>query len=110
MNSPKKSPSYPIITVRCGYCGRVLPERSGCCPGCGRAAPSLQEPDEWAAREKKRRTALLLCFFLGIFGAHKFYEEKLGMGALYLLTGGLLLVGVVVDLVRLFKEPDVYTV
>lgn len=32
------------------------------------------------------------------------------MGALYLLTGGLLLVGVVVDLVRLFKKPDVYTV
>ena len=60
--------------------------------------------------KKKRRTALLLCLFLGVFGVHKFYEEKLGMGALYLLTGGLLLVGVVIDLIRLLKKPDVYIV
>ncbi|MGI6005461.1 MAG: NINE protein [Christensenellales bacterium] len=43
--------------------------------------------------------ALLLCIFLGPFGAHRFYAGKVGTGLLYLVTGGLCGIGVIVDIV-----------
>lgn len=40
--------------------------------------------------EKRILPAFLLCFFLGCFGAHRFYVGKIGTGILQLLTlGGL---------------------
>ncbi len=41
--------------------------------------------------------AWLLLTFLGVFGVHRFYIGKWGTGIIYLLTGGLLLVGVIYD-------------
>jgi len=41
----------------------------------------------------------LLCLFLGVFGVHRFYLGYIGMGVLYLLTGGLCGIGVLVDLI-----------
>jgi TM2 domain-containing membrane protein YozV len=41
--------------------------------------------------------AWLLLTFLGIFGIHRFYMGKWGTGILYLLTGGLFLIGVLYD-------------
>ena len=34
---------------------------------------------------KPRTIAILLAFFLGGFGIHKFYQNKVGLGVLYLL-------------------------
>lgn len=40
--------------------------------------------------EKRILPALLLCFFFGVFGAHRFYVGKIGTGILQLITiGGL---------------------
>lgn len=40
--------------------------------------------------EKRILPAFLLCFFLGCFGAHRFYVGKIGTGILQILTlGGL---------------------
>jgi TM2 domain-containing membrane protein YozV len=41
--------------------------------------------------------AWILLTFLGVFGAHRFYQGKWISGLVYLLTGGLCLVGYVYD-------------
>ena len=62
--------------------------------------------------EKKcdKWVALLLCIFLGFLGGHKFYEGKAGMGVLYIFTGGLFGVGVIIDLITILTKPNPYYV
>lgn len=50
---------------------------------------------------KSRTAALLLCIFLGEFGAHRFYVGKIGTGILYACTAGLFGIGAIIDLVML---------
>jgi len=52
--------------------------------------------------------AYLLWFFFGVFGVHKFYLNKIGVGIIYLLTGGLFLIGWIYDLFTLGNQVDVY--
>ena len=59
-------------------------------------------------RAKNKWIAFFLCLFLGILGAHKFYEGKVGMGILYLFTGGLFVIGVIVDLIAILGKPRLY--
>ncbi len=42
---------------------------------------------------------ILLCFFLGAFGAHRFYAGKIGTGILQLLTLGGLGIWVLIDFI-----------
>lgn len=63
-----------------------------------------EQARQFAAVYKKRRkdatVTLLLAVvgFLGVGGVHRFYLDQIGMGLLYLLTGGLCLVGTIVDM------------
>ena len=50
---------------------------------------------------KSRAAALLLCFFFGVFGGHRFYVGKIGTGILYLLTGGCFGIGWLIDMVTI---------
>ena len=60
--------------------------------------------------EKNWVVALLLCIFLGGLGAHRFYVGKIGTGIIYLLSGGLLGIGWLVDLILIlvgkFKDRE----
>lgn len=50
---------------------------------------------------KSRLVTLLLCFFLGCFGAHRFYVGKIGTAILMLITCGGLGIWLLIDLVMI---------
>lgn len=49
--------------------------------------------------EKRILPAFLLCFFLGCFGAHRFYVGKIGTGILQLITLGGLGIWALIDFI-----------
>lgn len=61
-------------------------------------------------RPKNKWVAIILCVLLGMVGGHKFYEGKIGMGILYLFTGGLFFIGVIIDFIALLTKPNPYFV
>ena len=50
-------------------------------------APALSA-DSGEMSDKSKVTAILLCFFLGVFGVHRFYVGKVGTGIVMFLTVG----------------------
>lgn len=58
----------------------------------------------------KRKMMMILCFFFGSFGVHRFYCGRFASGILYLLTRGFWGIGVVVDFIKIairrFKDID----
>ena len=50
----------------------------------------------------------MLWFFLGLIGVHKFYLNKFGMGILYIFTGGIFLIGWLVDLFTIPSQVRKY--
>lgn len=58
--------------------------------------------------ERDWSIAVILAVFLGYFGAHRFYEGRIVLGILLLLTGGGFIVGWVIDavIVLLGKSQD----
>lgn len=50
---------------------------------------------------KSRTVALVFCILLGYLGIHRFYVGKVGTGILYLLTGGLAGIGIIVDFIMI---------
>lgn len=60
--------------------------------------------------DRKILIALLLCFFLGYLGFHRFYAGKVGTGIIWLFTGGFFGIGIAVDFILLvcgaFRDGD----
>jgi TM2 domain-containing membrane protein YozV len=63
---------------------------------------------------KSRFLTALLCLFLGYLGIHRFYVGKVGTGIIWLLTGGIAGIGVIVDFIMIllgsFTDSDGYYV
>ncbi len=57
------------------------------------------------APRKSRMTALILCLlgFVGIAGLHRMYVGKVGSGVLHFLTGGICVIGTVIDLIAILS-------
>lgn len=57
---------------------------------------------------KNKWVAFFLCLFFGALGIHKFYEGKVLLGILYLFTGGIFCIGIIIDLISLLFKPNPY--
>lgn len=70
--------------------------------------PSMDESADqrYIEGETHYTLAWILLTFLGIFGIHRFYLGKWLTGILWLLTGGLFLLGVLYDLWTLNEQVD----
>ncbi len=117
-------------TKFCKHCGEKISADAVICTKCGRQVEELKTAQEntpnivinnantntnvnagiMAGRAKNKWVALILCIFLGFVGGHKFYEGKIGMGILYIFTGGLFGIGVLIDLIVILTKPNPYYV
>ena len=63
---------------------------------------AYQFANVYRVRRKDPQTILLLTLvgFLGVAGVQRFIVDQIGMGILYLLTGGICMIGTIVDLVN----------
>ena len=117
----------------CKYCASVIDVDSVVCVHCGKQVEELKGSSSQPnivinndnnnvntntnnvgagrlGREKNKWVALLLCFFLGVFGIHRFYEGKIVTGILWMLTLGLFGVGTLIDFIILLFKPNPYYV
>jgi TM2 domain-containing membrane protein YozV len=63
------------------------------------AGPMTYDGNVVIESDKSRLACLLLAIFLGFLGIHRFYAGKIITGIIWLLTGGLLGIGVIVDII-----------
>nr|DAQ03683.1 MAG TPA: TM2 domain [Caudoviricetes sp.] len=113
----------------CKHCGQQIDKDCVVCPVCGKQVEDLkssQQPVvinntnantnsvdvkmENRGTEKNKWVAFVLCLFLGLVGAHKFYEGKILVGVVYIFTAGLFFVGWIIDLIAILMKPNPYYV
>jgi TM2 domain-containing membrane protein YozV len=91
----------------CFACRDVIDVHAVVCPRCGSPQPAVLSVN---TSDKRILPAFLLCFLLGVFGAHRFYAGKIGTGVLELLTLGGFGIWWLVDLILIvtgsFRDGD----
>lgn len=72
----------------CPNCGAEVNNNAVVCVKCGCALPKGNAEVDLNKSEKDWIVTLLLCFFVGSLGIHRFYVGKIGTGILQLITLG----------------------
>lgn len=111
----------------CKHCGQLIDKDCIICPKCGKQVEQMSQPNVVinntnqnqnvningkgrAKKECNKWVAFFLCLLLGGIGAHKFYEGRIGMGIIYLLTVGLFGIGWLIDTIVILCKPNPYYV
>ena len=124
--------SEPKDVTVCPHCGQRNALNALTCLACGNTLQTLNDlytnearligkkedvvtRTEYYTEErhyvlKDKWLSFFLCFFFGMFGAHKFYEGKIGMGILYIFTLGLFGIGWIIDLFAILFKTNPYRV
>ena len=93
----------------CQKCGKEVSAEASFCPSCGAPVRPATHPGSLApgytsdkpVSPHSRLAALLLCFFLGVFGVHRFYVGKIGTGVAMIFTAGGLGIWVLIDFIMI---------
>ena len=74
----------------CSKCGGEMHDEADVCVHCGCSVTKKNTSTNIldTGGEKSGMIALILCFFLGIFGVHRFYSGHILIGLAQLVTGG----------------------
>ena len=131
MENMNQTQEPAMKTKFCQHCGGKIPEAAVVCTLCGCQVEQIKQAEQpsivinnsnsnvntnqnimnaMGVHTRNKWVAFLLCFFLGYFGAHKFYEGRTGSGILYLLTFGLFGFGWMLDCIILLFKPNPYYV
>jgi len=98
-----------VMCVACGtpplagdkYCHNCKAETTPNTSICMKCGVSLNRENALPGEGKDWLTTLLLCFFLGVFGIHRFYTGHTAIGVVQLLTLGGCGIWVLVDLIMI---------
>ncbi len=94
-------------TRYCTSCGKTIDPNefrsaAGYCGECAAKNPTTSQVGTYS--DKDWIVTLLFSIFLGGLGIHRFYVGKIGTGILWLLTGGCLGIGALVDIILIATE------
>ncbi|MDD5185622.1 MAG: TM2 domain-containing protein [Paludibacter sp.] len=94
----------------CSECGEIINAKAEICPKCGVRQVPVYNSSNRPISDNRWITCLLLCWFLGVFGVHRFYTGHTASGIVQLLTlGGCgiwMLIDFIVIAVGNFKDAD----
>lgn len=112
----------------CGKCNEKMPEDAFYCLICGNTF-DIQKTDYEDVSKERNKTekverpieasegvwknkwiSLVLCIFFGVFGLHRFYEEKRITGFIYLFTFGIFGMGCFFDIILILTKTNPYRV
>ena len=131
MDENQTTQTAQVETKFCKECGQKIAKKAVICPHCGCQVESIANENAApaqivinntnqnsnqnnmggvAANAKNKWVALLLLLFLGGWGAHKFYEGRVGMGIIYIFTAGIFGFGLFIDFFALLFKPTTYYV
>jgi TM2 domain-containing membrane protein YozV len=91
----------------CSNCGAQIDDKAVVCVKCGVATGNFKSFNSTTNKPAEGfdwLSALLLCFFLGAFGAHNFYTRKTGVAIIHLFTFGGFGIWALVDFIMIITE------